>query len=69
MVASGSTNLFASVSAGVCALWGPSHGGANMAVIKMLEEIYDAGDDGSNLSKPQEGYGQAHGFWSRLQKL
>ena len=49
MVASGGANLFASVSAGVCALWGPSHGGANMAVIKMLEEIHAAGDDGSKF--------------------
>ncbi|NBD38809.1 MAG: citrate (Si)-synthase [Verrucomicrobia bacterium] len=46
MVASGGANLFASVSAGVCALWGPLHGGANAAVIKMLEEIHASGDDG-----------------------
>ena len=49
MVASGGANLFASVSAGVCALWGPSHGGANMAVIKMLEEIHASGDDGTEF--------------------
>lgn len=49
MVASGGANLFASVSAGVCALWGPSHGGANMAVIKMLEEIHASGDDGTRF--------------------
>jgi citrate synthase len=36
MVASGQANLYASVAAGVCALWGKSHGGANQAVIEML---------------------------------
>ncbi|MFL3657865.1 MAG: citrate synthase [Opitutales bacterium] len=49
MVASGGANLFASVSAGAAALWGPAHGGANMAVIKMLEEIKESGDDGSKF--------------------
>ncbi|NQY33129.1 MAG: citrate (Si)-synthase, partial [Coraliomargarita sp.] len=49
MVASGGANLFASVAAGVCALWGPSHGGANMAVIQMLEEIHASGDDGTRF--------------------
>ena len=43
MVGSSGANLFASVSAGVCALWGPLHGGANMAVIKMLNEVHYAG--------------------------
>jgi citrate synthase len=49
MVASGGANLFASASAGVCALWGPAHGGANMAVIHMLEQIHKDGDDGSRF--------------------
>ncbi|RTZ62528.1 MAG: citrate (Si)-synthase [Gammaproteobacteria bacterium] len=40
-VASSGANLFASCAAGVCALWGPAHGGANMAVLKMLTEIHD----------------------------
>jgi citrate synthase len=39
MVGSSGANLFASVAAGVCALWGPLHGGANMAAVDMLEEI------------------------------
>jgi citrate synthase len=39
MVASSGANLFASCAAGVCALWGWRHGGANVAVIKMLEEL------------------------------
>jgi citrate synthase len=49
MVASGGANLFPSVSAGVCALWGPLHGGANQAVIEMLQEIHASGDDGSKF--------------------
>jgi len=49
MVASGGANLFASVSAGVCALWGPAHGGANMAVIEMLEAIHKENDDGTRF--------------------
>ena len=43
MVASSGANLFTSVSAGVNALWGPLHGGANMGVIDMLETIRDTG--------------------------
>jgi len=39
MVGSSKANLFASLSAGICALWGPLHGGANQAVIEMLESI------------------------------
>lgn len=69
MVASGGANLFASVSAGVCALWGPSHGGANMAVIKMLEEIHAAGDDGSRFIKDaKEGKAKLMGFGHRVYK-
>jgi citrate synthase len=45
MVGSSQTNLFASISAGVCALWGPLHGGANQAVIQMLKTIRDDGGD------------------------
>ena len=40
MVASSGANLFASCAAGVCALWGPLHGGANTAVLEMLGEIH-----------------------------
>ncbi|MDD2767867.1 MAG: citrate synthase [Methylococcus sp.] len=43
MVGSSKANLFAAISAGICALWGPLHGGANQAVIEMLEEIHRAG--------------------------
>jgi citrate synthase len=41
MVGSSQANLFASISAGISALWGPLHGGANQAVIEMLEHIRD----------------------------
>lgn len=49
MVASSQANLFASAAAGVCALWGPLHGGANQAVIEMLQAIHDEGDDGTKF--------------------
>lgn len=69
MVASGGANLFASVSAGVCALWGPSHGGANMAVIKMLEDIHASGDDGSRFIRDaKEGKAKLMGFGHRVYK-
>ena len=45
MVGSSQANLFASISAGICALWGPLHGGANPKVIEMLERIRDDGGD------------------------
>ncbi len=43
VVGSSRANLFSSVAAGVCALWGPLHGGANTGVIKMLEDIKASG--------------------------
>lgn len=43
VVASSRANLFSSVASGVCALWGPLHGGANTGVIKMLEDIRTSG--------------------------
>ena len=49
MVASSGANLFASIASGVCALWGPLHGGANASVIDMLQRIHDDGDDGSRF--------------------
>jgi len=45
LVCSSQANLFASVSAGICALWGPLHGGANQKVIEMLEMIQADGGD------------------------
>ena len=43
MVGSSKANLFASCAAGVCALWGPLHGGANVAAVEMLQDIRDSG--------------------------
>ena len=45
IVGSSQANLFATVSAGIAALWGPLHGGANQAVIEMLEKIHNDGGD------------------------
>jgi citrate synthase len=44
---------FASISAGVSALWGPLHGGANQAVLEMLEEIHRTGGDANIWPKPK----------------
>ncbi|MEZ6197215.1 MAG: citrate synthase [Planctomycetota bacterium] len=49
VVGSSNANLYASISAGICALWGPLHGGANQRVIEMLQQIRDDGDDGSRF--------------------
>jgi citrate synthase len=45
MVGSSGANLFASIASGICALWGPLHGGANQKVIQMLERINADGAD------------------------
>jgi citrate synthase len=45
IVGSSDANLYASISAGISALWGPLHGGANQAVIEMLEKIKSDGGD------------------------
>jgi citrate synthase len=45
LVGSARVNLYAAISAGTCALWGPLHGGANQAVVEMLSEIYNNGGD------------------------
>ncbi len=71
MVASSQANLFASISAGVCALWGPLHGGANQAVLEMLEEIHKAGDDGSKFiaaAKDKNSGKKLMGFGHRVYK-
>ncbi len=45
IVGSSHANMYASISAGISALWGPLHGGANQAVIEMLEKIAEDGGD------------------------
>ncbi|GAA4076658.1 citrate synthase [Flavobacterium cheonanense] len=55
IVGSSHAGLFASISAGVSALWGPLHGGANQAVLEMLEEIQkDGGDADKYLAKAKD---------------
>lgn len=71
MVASSQANLFASAAAGVCALWGPLHGGANQAVIEMLQQIHDSGDDGSKFieaAKDKNSNKRLMGFGHRVYK-
>ena len=71
MVASSRANLFASAAAGVCALWGPLHGGANQAVLEMLEEIHKEGDDGSRFvaaAKEKKSGRRLMGFGHRVYK-
>jgi len=71
MVASSQANLFASCAAGVCALWGPLHGGANQAVLEMLEEIHKTGDDGSKFiaaAKDKNSSKKLMGFGHRVYK-
>ena len=67
MIASGGANAFASLSGAVSALWGPLHGGANMAVITMLNEIHSSGDDGSQfIQSAKEGKSRLMGFGHRV---
>src|ERR1700723_764079 len=71
MVASSQANLFASCAAGVCALWGPLHGGANQAVLKLLEQIHREGDDGSKFitaAKDKNSGKKLMGFGHRVYK-
>jgi len=51
LVGSSRANLYAAISAGISALWGPLHGGANQAVIEMLKEIRDEGGDSSSFMR------------------
>lgn len=71
MVASSKANLFASAAAGVCALWGPLHGGANQAVLEMLGEIHKSGDNGSKFieqAKDKHSGKRLMGFGHRVYK-
>ncbi|MEK0426665.1 MAG: Citrate synthase 1 [Planctomycetota bacterium] len=71
MVGSSDANLFASISAGICALWGPLHGGANEACVNMLKQI---ADDGGNvkkyvdMAKDKSGNFRLMGFGHRVYK-
>jgi len=70
-VGSGGATLFASISAGISALWGPLHGGANQAVIEMLEVIRNDGADFKKyveLTKSKDADFKLMGFGHRVYK-
>ena len=71
VVGSADANVFASISAGICALWGPLHGGANEAVVAMLEQIFADGSDVDkyvNLAKDKSSSFRLMGFGHRVYK-
>ena len=71
MVGSSNANLFASISAGICALWGPLHGGANEAVVLMLEQILADGGDVKkfvDMAKDKKSNFRLMGFGHRVYK-
>jgi len=71
MVGSAGANLFASCAAGVCALWGPLHGGANVEVIGMLERIHQgriSAEEYVALAKDKSNKLRLMGFGHRVYK-
>jgi citrate synthase len=71
MVGSAQANVFASVAAGICALWGPLHGGANQEVLEMLEIIRQDGGGPRkfiDLAKKKDSGFRLMGFGHRVYK-
>jgi citrate synthase len=71
LVGSSRANLFASVSAGISALWGPLHGGANQRVLEMLAQIHEDGHDyeaAINRAKDKDDPYRLWGFGHRVYK-
>lgn len=71
LVASSEANLYASVAAGCCALWGSKHGGANQAVMQMLNQIYSEGlsiEKVLELAKSKDSTFLLYGFGHRVYK-
>jgi citrate synthase len=71
IVASSRANIFASISAGICALWGPLHGGANQAVLEMLQLIHNDGGDYKKyvaMAKDKNSSFRLMGFGHRVYK-
>ncbi len=69
MVGSSQTNLYASIAAGICALWGPLHGGANQRVMEMLSMIHeDGGDYQKYVEKAKRREFRLMGFGHRVYK-
>ena len=71
LVGSSEANLFASISSGIAALWGPLHGGANQAVLEMLKQIHSDGGDVQKFVKLAKDKGSGFrlmGFGHRVYK-
>ncbi|HIP63710.1 MAG TPA: citrate synthase [Deltaproteobacteria bacterium] len=71
LVGSSEANLFASISTGIAALWGPLHGGANQAVLEMLKQIHNDGGDIQKFVKLAKDKGSGFrlmGFGHRVYK-
>ena len=71
MVGSSGANLYAAIAGGILALWGPLHGGANQAVIEMLEDIKNSGSDYKSFLddvKNKRGGQRLMGFGHRVYK-
>src|SRR6478752_4562621 len=71
MVGSSDANLFASIAAGICALWGPLHGGANEACVAMLQRIVTEGggvEKFVNMAKDKRSNFRLMGFGHRVYK-
>ncbi len=71
VVGSGKVNIYATISAGISALWGPLHGGANQAVVNMLQKIHDDGmsiDDCIKRAKDPTDSFRLMGFGHRVYK-
>ena len=71
MTGSSLANVYAVISAGISALWGPRHGGANQEVIAMLERIHDEGGDGTEYvrrAKDRNSTERLMGFGHRVYK-
>jgi citrate synthase len=71
MVGSSQANLFASVAAGICALWGRLHGGANQEVMEMLQTIHEDGDNVDKyvaMAKDKKSDFRLMGFGHRVYK-
>ena len=71
LVGSSEANLFASISTGIAALWGRLHGGANQAVLEMLQQIHKDGGDAQKfikLAKDKDSNFRLMGFGHRVYK-
>ncbi len=71
LAGSSMANIYSVISAGICALWGPRHGGANQEVINMLEHVLASGGDGRQFierAKRRDSKERLMGFGHRIYK-